>query len=104
MDKLVSLWQSVRKHKYLVTLLAFVVIIVFLDENNALRRLGLAAEERRLRGEIERYQQEFDECTERLNELDADSAALERIARERYMMKKPDEDIFVFEEDLKKQD
>ena len=24
--------------------------------------------------------------------------ALERIARERYMMKKPDEDIFIFEE------
>lgn len=98
MSKLASLWSFVRKHKYLITLALFVVIIGFLDENSVVRRLGYAREEIRLRDEIEKYRKEYEENTERLNELMVDSGAIERIARERYLMKKPDEDIYVFEE------
>ena len=42
MDKLATLWVFVRKHKYLITLLIFVVIVGFLDENSIMRRLGYA--------------------------------------------------------------
>ena len=45
---------------------------------------------------------DFEESTLRLNELDADSNSIERIAREKYLMKKPNEDVYVFEEDLVK--
>ena len=51
MDKLASLWSFVRKHKYLITLELFAVIIGFLDENSVVRRLGYAREESRLRDE-----------------------------------------------------
>lgn len=100
MDKLASLWSLLRRHKYLITLAVFVVIIGFVDENSVVRRLGYAREEMRLRDEIEKYRKEYEESTERLNELLLDSGAIERIAREKYLMKKPNEDIFVFEEDL----
>lgn len=100
MDKLASLWSFVRRHKYLITLAVFAVIIGFVDENSVVRRLGYAREEMRLRDEIEKYRKEYEESTERLNELLLDSGAIERIAREKYLMKKPNEDIFVFEEDL----
>ena len=43
---------------------------------------------------------EYEENTERLNELAVDSGAIERVAREKYLMKKPNEDIYVFEEDI----
>ena len=76
------------------------VIIGFLDENSVVRRLGYAREESRLRDEIEKYRKEYEENTERLNELAVDSGAIERIAREKYLMKKPNEDIYVFEEDI----
>ena len=55
MDKRASLWSFVRKHKYLITLALFAVIIGFLDENSVVRRLGYAREESRLRDEIEKY-------------------------------------------------
>ncbi|EGF52688.1 FtsB family cell division protein [Bacteroides fluxus] len=100
MDKLAFLWSFFRKHKYLITLVLFAVIVGFLDENSMVRRLGYAREENRLRGEIERYRKEYEENTERLNELVADSGAIERIAREKYLMKKPNEDIYVFEGDI----
>ncbi len=105
MDKLVSLWAYICKsrffNKYLVTLVVFAVILGFLDENNLMRRFKYAHQESRLRGEIGKYRAEYEENTKRLNELAVDSGAIERIAREKYLMKKPDEDIYVFDEDVK---
>ena len=64
--------------------------------------MGYANEISRLNSEIEKYRTEYEENTERLNELAVDSGAIERIAREKYLMKKPNEDIYVFEEDIEK--
>ena len=96
-----SLWMFVRRNKYLITILVFSVIIVFVDENSILRRVKYAHEEQVLRDEIEKYRNEYEESTRRLGELAADSGAIERVAREKYLMKKPNEDIYVFEEDIK---
>jgi cell division protein FtsB len=101
MSKTAALWRHLRHYKYLITLAVFAVIVGFLDENSILRRLGYAAEIHRLNGEIDKYQASYDEDTRRLNELTADSAAIERIAREKYLMKKPNEDIFIFEKEVK---
>ena len=49
--------------------------------------------------EIRKYQAEYEESTKRLNELMANPAAMEKVAREKYLMKKPNEDIYVFEEE-----
>lgn len=98
MDKLATLWSFVRRHKYVITLLLFAVIIIFLDENSLMRRWAYTREGNRLREEIARYRAEYEENTERLNELALDSGAIERIAREKYLMKKPNEDIYVFSE------
>lgn len=87
-------------NKYVVTLGIFALIVLFLDENSMLKRMQMNQEERELREEIERYRNDFNESTRLLGEITADSVAIEQIARERYMMKLPDEDIYVFEEDL----
>lgn len=102
MDKFSSIRRFFGRYKYIITLLIFGVIIVFLDENSILRRMEVANETRNTRNEIEKYRKDFEESTLRLNELDADSNSIERIAREKYLMKKPNEDVYVFEEDLAK--
>ena len=102
MDKFSSILRFFGRYKYIITLLVFGVIIVFLDENSILRRMEVANEARNTRNEIEKYRKDFEESTLRLNELDADSNSIERIAREKYLMKKPNEDVYVFEEDLVK--
>lgn len=99
MDKLATLWVFVRKHKYLITLLIFVVVVGFLDENSIMRRLGYARDINNLNSEIEKYRKDYETNTKRLNELAVDSGAIEKIARERYLMKKPNEDIYVLDND-----
>lgn len=95
MSRLARLWNLIRRHKYAVTLLLFAVLIIFVDENSLIRRLQYTREEARLRTEVEHYRRQYEEDTRRLQELTTDTDAIERIARERYLMKRPDEDIFI---------
>ncbi len=98
MSKLKSIWSFICKHKYLITIVIFLVIIVFLDENNLINRFQHKNEIRLMKEEIEEYRKQFDEDTERLKELTDNPEGLEKIAREKYLMKKPNEDIFILEE------
>ena len=93
-----TIWTYIRKHKYLITIAAFLVIIVFLDENSLIQRAKHQQEINTLNSEITKYRKQFEEDTEKLKELTNNPVAMEKIAREKYLMKKPNEDIFIFEE------
>ena len=93
-----TVWTYIRKHKYLITIAAFLVIIVFLDENSLIQRAKHQQEINTLNAEIEKYRKQYEEDTEKLKELTNNPEAMEKIAREKYLMKKPNEDIFIFEE------
>ena len=45
-----------------------------------------------------KYRADYEENTKRLNELNSNPDAIEQVAREKYLMKKPNEDIYVFED------
>ena len=100
MDKLSNIWKFICRRKYFITIVAFTVIIVFLDENSMIRRLEYKHEIMQLKEEIEKYRTDYEENTQRLNEITTNPDAIEQIAREKYLMKKPNEDIYVFEEDI----
>ena len=74
------------------------MIIVFLDENSLIQRQKHQQEISTLKSEIERYRQQFEEDTRKLKELTSNPEAMEKIAREKYLMKRPNEDVFIFEE------
>jgi cell division protein DivIC len=103
MGKIITLLQSafyyICRHKYLITISAFLIIIVFLDENNLIRRFEHKREIHSLNEEIAKYRKMYEEDTERLNELSTNPEAIEKIAREKYLMKNPNEDIYIFEEE-----
>ena len=50
MGKLITIWEFIGRHKYWITVVAFGVIIGFLDENSMIRRIGYAREISRLQG------------------------------------------------------
>ena len=101
MDKLSHIWHFICRHKYFLTVSVFACLILFVDEHNVMRRLQHQKELHQLRQEIEVYRTQYENDTRRLVELEENPDAIEHIAREKYLMKKPNEDIFVFDEDLK---
>lgn len=98
MGRLASIWRFIGRHKYIITLLGFGLIMVFLDENSLIERAKHKEEIKTLNEEIARYRKQFEEDTQKLKDLTNNPEALEKIAREKYLMKKANEDIFIFEE------
>ena len=47
------------------------------------------------------HRKQYEEDSKMLKEITSNKEALEKVAREKYLMKKENEDIFIFEEDLK---
>jgi cell division protein FtsB len=73
-----------------------VIWLAFFDQHNFINQVEFKAELYRLNQDREYYQREIIQIEEDLNELLSDNRKLEKFARERYYMKKSDEDIFVF--------
>ena len=83
------------KNKYMLTLLFFVVWILFFDQNNLIDRFKSIEKIRQQEKEKVYYLRKIEEDKRKLNELRTDRDNLEKFAREQYYMKKDDEDIFV---------
>jgi len=72
------------------------VWLVFFDKNDVFTQYDLIKKCRKLNAEKEYYVKEIANNKEELSELKENSKTLEIFAREKYLMKKDNEDLFVF--------
>jgi len=87
------------KNKYVITAFIFLVWISFFDQNNWFERLRNMKQLKQLEEDKQYYQAKIKEETRRLEELQTDKENLEKFAREQYLMKKENEDIFLIIEE-----
>ncbi len=90
---------KVIRNKYLVTSLAFIVWITFFDSNNLIRwsRVVLNISEQESRKSY--YKESIKATEEKLNELGSNRDSLEKFAREQYLFKEDDEEVFIVEQE-----
>ena len=74
------------------------VWILFFDHNNAFVQYQYTTELKELKSKKQYYQQEIEKTQKELDQLNADPKAIEKVAREQYLMKKDDEEIFIVKE------
>jgi cell division protein FtsB len=87
------------KNKFFIASLIFFVWVMFFDQNKLIDRFKSMHELNQLEKDKDYYINRIKEENEKLDELE-DGKNLEKFAREEYLMKKEDEEIFViFEED-----
>lgn len=89
--------RRLAAHKYITTLVVFVLIIGYFDSNSLYDRWKLYNEEKALRKQINEYRNQYNRDTKLYHELQCDPNAAVRIAREHYYMKKDNEDVYIFE-------
>jgi cell division protein FtsB len=85
----------VFKNKYVITIILFLLWIIFFDANNLISRVREKMELNKLKAEKEYYLEKIESDSSRLMELRTDNENLEKFAREQYRMKNPDEDIYI---------
>lgn len=86
------------KNKYLIAATVFVVAMVFFGENDLLTQFRRTRELERLNQGKQYYQQQIATTRKELKEMKEDPASLEKIARERFFMKRDNEDVYVIPE------
>jgi cell division protein DivIC len=83
------------KNKYLLTAAGFTVWILFFDNRDLITsHFREKGELRKLEQSKAYYEQEITATKQELEQLRSNPAVLERYAREKYLMKKDDEDLF----------
>lgn len=86
---------SIFKNKYLLTGVAFLILMLFLDRNNLVSQYKMRKELIGLRKELQFYRDQAEKDSIELSRLTGDSLELEKLGREKYMMKRDSEDIYI---------
>jgi cell division protein FtsB len=85
------------KSKYLLTLVGFGVWMLFFDDRDIVTtHFRHTRELRQLQESKKYYENQIKITRKELNQLKSNAATIEKYARERYLMKRDNEDLFIF--------
>jgi cell division protein DivIC len=89
---------ALLRNKYLIALMVVFVWMLFFDKNNIIQQWRLQKQLHELRSDRQYYLEEIKRDSTDLRMLQDDPEALEKYAREKYLMKKENEDIYIVPE------
>jgi cell division protein FtsB len=83
------------RNKYFLVSMAFLVWMIFFDKNDLFSQYQYHQQVSKLKQERDFYLKETTKVRKDLDELTSNPQMLEKFAREKYLMKKDNEDVFV---------
>lgn len=95
LKKFIDKIPPILKNKYLITGVAFLLLMLFLDRNNLVSQYKMRKELHGLRQELQFYRDQAAKDSAELSRLMGDSLELEKLGREKYLMKRDSEDIYI---------
>ena len=98
MKRLIDLFRN----KYFLATAAFAVWMLFFDRNDMLSQYEYSSEVSKLKEEKAFYEKETNQVKKELRELTTNLKMAEKFAREKYFMKKDNEDVFVVVKEVSK--
>lgn len=99
MSRINPVLSFISHNRYWFVIIIGGLLVGVIDDNSFLTRAQYAIQIRDLKEEIEKYNGQYERDKQKLNELHRNPKAITKIARENYMMKADDEDIFVLSDD-----
>ncbi len=96
--KLLSRLPAWLKNKYFLTGFGFLAIILFLDKNDLFTQLSRRNDLKKLQQSKKYYSGQIETEKKLVNDLKNDPQALEKFAREKYLMKKDNEELYLVPE------
>lgn len=94
-----TILRLIGRSKYVIVIIIGSLIVVFLDENSFVKRMEYNTQISDLRAEIRKFSDQFKRDSAVVLRLKTDPKSIRDIARERYLMKEDDEEIFVLSDD-----
>ncbi len=97
-NQLIQQLPKPLKNKYIITLILFIFWIFLLDDYNILNQNKIQKEVNKLKQQKEFYISETERDSIELLNLKTNPNQQERFAREKFLMRKDNEDIFIIRE------
>lgn len=86
---------NIIRNKYLLTTIGIIVWLLFFDKNDVFSQMELMGKLNKLRADKTYYLAEIKNNRDAIEDLKTNKKSLERFAREKYLMKKDNEDVYV---------
>jgi|GEM_PF-136654 len=86
------------RNKYLLASVAFVIWMLFFDRNDVSTQYGYQREKSNLEREKAYYEEEIASIKQSIKNVQNNPSEIQRIAREKYQMKRDQEDVYVIVE------
>ena len=86
------------KNKFFIALAVFTAILLFFDKNDFFTQLSRKQQLRDLQESKQYYINQINAVSTELDQMKTNPAILEKYAREKYLMKRDNEDLFVIPE------
>lgn len=81
----------------IIILLVLIVVLFFFSDSSIPKRWKYESEIKDLESQVDYYRNQTEIDKEKLDELQSNTEDLEKFARENYLMKKENEEIFIIE-------
>ena len=79
----------------LVIFIGFILMLIFFGENNFIQTSKYRSQINELKSQIKNYEDSAEAYEARINELNTDKESLERLVREKYGMKRTNEEVYI---------
>lgn len=91
-------WYKLLLNKFTIVTILFIVWMIFFDQNSYFIHKELDEEIKTLKIEKKQYEERLEKETIQLKQIQTDPEEIERIAREKHLLRKENEDVFIIEE------
>jgi cell division protein FtsB len=88
---------SKLNNRYVYATVLFLIVILFIDQFNLFAQIRLHRSLKDQKQQIEYYEKEVSQSKKYLHDLQNDTATMEKVAREQYLMKRDNEVIYLIE-------
>jgi len=87
-------------NRYFIVFLGFAVWMLFFDQRDFFQQKERSSELKKLEAAKKYYQDEIDQTKTQLTNLQNNPTAIEKYARERYLLRRDGEEVYLFEDTI----
>ena len=96
--RLLNRLPSWLKNKYFIAIAVFLAVVLFFDKNDVFTQSARGRQLRELEESRQYYTDQIATERKELEQLKSNPATVEKYAREKYLMKRENEDLFIIPE------
>lgn len=97
-NRFLAITHYLRQHMFSSLVVASVIWLAFISEHSMVSILRLQHEKNRMQQEIVSFRDSISHFEKSIEEVSGQSDEMEHFAREKLLMKAPNEDVFLIEE------